>query len=482
MTIRPGTAFLLLSALTALAASPRAQGALADSAAWEPLGDEPFQTSALGFTGPPEDLTVWTLESGIYRLDGPPDGPLVRIDIGPSSGQIHFFGPGPLRPDTVFAGDGLYRSVDGGETFERVYDPAGDSGSGNETIGDDGSLARFPPDSPYPYRLVVGDWPSFVYSDDGGDSWTRAASAPKHGVFHVVAFRSGRAVSAGFYGAARSEDGGVTWQPIPALYDTTRIRYDLHQMLLLPGFVTGQAEESEEGRLLVAGSEADVGGTQVWASDDEGATWRRTASFDVVCASGQLLTTVGAEVGGDPGWAVFLACDGVVHATTDGGETWAVLGRVPGTGWAGREGEGPYTFGKAVAVGPDGRLYAGTSRQGPTDSWSYRTRGSVAEAIRLAVAEEPGAPESPAGGLGLSVYPNPTGGTATLALALSAPERVRVVVYDVQGREVARVHDGPATDGGRFTIETGGLPAGSYLVRATTASGASATTGLTVAR
>jgi hypothetical protein len=79
------------------------------------------------------------------------------------------------------------------------------------------------------------------------------------------------------------------------------------------------------------------------------------------------------------------------------------------------------------------------------------------------------------------VWPNPTGGTATVLLALAAPERVRVAVYEVQGREVALVHQGPATDGARFTVETARLAPGAYVVRVVSA-GRTASAGLTVAR
>ena len=89
------------------------------------------------------------------------------------------------------------------------------------------------------------------------------------------------------------------------------------------------------------------------------------------------------------------------------------------------------------------------------------------------------APKSNA--LAVRVWPNPTGGRATLSVALATPERVRVVVYDARGREVAVAHDGPAVDGQRFAVETAGLAPGTYAVRATSASGA-AIARLTVVR
>ncbi|MEO1633118.1 MAG: T9SS type A sorting domain-containing protein, partial [Bacteroidota bacterium] len=66
----------------------------------------------------------------------------------------------------------------------------------------------------------------------------------------------------------------------------------------------------------------------------------------------------------------------------------------------------------------------------------------------------------------LSVYPNPTGGTATVSLSVGAATVARVVVYDVLGRAVARLHDGAATARLRLALDTAVLPAGVYVVRA----------------
>jgi hypothetical protein len=66
----------------------------------------------------------------------------------------------------------------------------------------------------------------------------------------------------------------------------------------------------------------------------------------------------------------------------------------------------------------------------------------------------------------LSVYPNPTAGAARVAVHLGTAEEVRVAVYDLLGREVARLHDGLLQAGEQmFALEAGPAP-GVYLVRA----------------
>jgi hypothetical protein len=64
---------------------------------------------------------------------------------------------------------------------------------------------------------------------------------------------------------------------------------------------------------------------------------------------------------------------------------------------------------------------------------------------------------------------------------LSDPESVRVSVFDAVFREVAVVHEGPATDKARFSVETASLAPGVYSVRASSGGGV-ATAGLTVVR
>ena len=129
-------------------------------------------------------------------------------------------------------------------------------------------------------------------------------------------------------------------------------------------------------------------------------------------------------------------------------------------------------------MGPDGRLYAGTVRIGNLASWSYRSRGRVAEAMQPVAREvEPGVPVS----VGVSVWPNPTGGAVTVRLSLASPQEVRVSVVDALGRELAVLHDGAARDGQRFGIDTAGWPVGAYTVRVVTEAG-QASAGLTVVR
>ncbi|MEL7363582.1 MAG: choice-of-anchor B family protein, partial [Bacteroidota bacterium] len=83
----------------------------------------------------------------------------------------------------------------------------------------------------------------------------------------------------------------------------------------------------------------------------------------------------------------------------------------------------------------------------------------------LTTADEP-TPDAAA--LGLSAaYPNPFQQTTSLTLALDRSEAVRVGVYDLLGREVARLFEGDAVAGTTLTLtfDGHGLSSGTYVVR-----------------
>lgn len=67
----------------------------------------------------------------------------------------------------------------------------------------------------------------------------------------------------------------------------------------------------------------------------------------------------------------------------------------------------------------------------------------------------------------LDVFPNPAAATAHLTLRSTPGEAVRVVVYDLLGREVVALHDGPSAGELRLPVATDRLAPGTYVIRAT---------------
>ena len=83
------------------------------------------------------------------------------------------------------------------------------------------------------------------------------------------------------------------------------------------------------------------------------------------------------------------------------------------------------------------------------------------------VAAEPSA-AVPEGHTMTAAYPNPLRDRAQFTLTVARPQHVAVAVYDVLGRRVARLHNGPLAPGHPhvFAFDAGALPAGLYLIRA----------------
>ena len=65
------------------------------------------------------------------------------------------------------------------------------------------------------------------------------------------------------------------------------------------------------------------------------------------------------------------------------------------------------------------------------------------------------------------LFPNPFAERAQFALEVAEAQDVRVIVYDVMGRTVATLHDGPLAAGTRhgFALDGASLASGVYLVR-----------------
>jgi uncharacterized membrane protein len=99
--------------------------------------------------------------------------------------------------------------------------------------------------------------------------------------------------------------------------------------------------------------------------------------------------------------------------------------------------------------------------------------GEPDETLELAgegfpIATDP-APEGRIDALALSAYPNPTRASATAGIALPEASDVRAEVFDVLGRRVATLHEGPLAAGFHpLPLRTAALPAGLYVVRVST--------------
>lgn len=267
--------------------------------------------------------------------------------------------------------------------------------------------------------LLVGAWHTqssltLARSTDDGASWSAAAS------FNPLVFveAEGTLYVGTGDGVHRSTDDGATWTPL-GLEDVV---------------VRGLSARDEALWAVTPTDKNGNSGGRVFRSVDGGATWALAWTTDA-----RTEAVVAAE------GAVFVAARGGLYRSTDDGATWA-----------------PYVAGlpdrshaNALALGPDGRLYAGLWL------WSvYRTPEPVATAS---------APAPPASDFALRLpYPNPATQRAVVPFDVASPSRVRLSVFDVLGREVAVLVDASLDVGRHEAVFDGaGMAAGVYFVRAT---------------
>jgi hypothetical protein len=157
---------------------------------------------------------------------------------------------------------------------------------------------------------------------------------------------------------------------------------------------------------------------------------------------------VGAVVGDTP----VHTRAGKVHVFRYGGEGWEEVALL-----AASDGRGEDGFDR-VAISATGQVAVGSYSRPMEGVGQYVGAVYLYDIGQIVVSTEP--VTGPAS-RGLAVYPNPAFGRATVSLRMESPERVRLVVYDVLGREVRRLADGVFT-GRSEGVE--GLAPGVYLV------------------
>lgn len=230
---------------------------------WAPAGALPgaaIPASALtatadgSFVYAPGDGTVYRTADAGYTWD------TLRVADSEGSMLMTAVSPDPRDPSVLLAaygnplimgaGSGVFRSVDGGTSWQRVYTPGRPEGQPPRRIG---RLHRSLADPDLVY--ASGEW--IAVSRDGGATWQDVGPGAIH------------ATDAGgwLYGyvgdhLATSADGGATWQPLPAPAGAE------------PAAVTLYADGGRPGRLRAASQ--SPGG--FWVSDDGGGTWTDLAA------------------------------------------------------------------------------------------------------------------------------------------------------------------------------------------------------------
>jgi len=465
--------------------------------------------------------------TGLGRLIPSPDGSIVTlVDAGkvairrrdPSSSQWVFEAllegiAKPGKEGASFGSDVAGAWLPSGEelVFIGVQNGGDDEGAARE--GSAYAFVRDPSTPPGPgawtmeARLLAPD------GEEGDRFGTAVALLPTSGLPGGHAGDALALVGADYHPRTDGQDGAVytltrdgatgTWTFAEKLTSSDLQDFDHFgaalALLPLPGGAPGEAlaliGASQEDERAVQGGAAYAYRREADAAAPSGFRWVEEAKLLPERAGTGLafgasvalaLDTLAAGTPGETPVAVAL-----VGADPDGdtgsfpSEAGLFVRTVDGSGapvWTRRAtyatgAEGPEAadwFGHAVALAPSpaGLLaLVGAYYSNAAQEQGYPDAGLAAGAVfvydgRATVSAEPEQPEAPAEAGGLTVHPNPAHGAAEVQFTLAVPTSVWVSAFDVLGREVAVLHEGPMAAGAHaLRFEARGLAAGVYVLR-----------------
>ncbi|HEX8097866.1 MAG TPA: hypothetical protein VF507_07515, partial [Pyrinomonadaceae bacterium] len=232
---RATCALLWLCALAALAAAQQFDQSLYQNMRWRMIG--PFRggrtVGATGVPGRPNVFYIGVNNGGVWRttdygrtwtpiFDEQPTGSVGALAVAPSNPDIIYVGSGEglQRPD-LSVGDGIYKSIDGGQTWTHL---------GLRDGQQIGAIIVDPRDPNRVYVAVLGH-PSgpneergVFRSTDGGQTWERVLYKDENTGAIALAFdpRDARTIYADLWAARQGPWENGSWQgPGSGLYKST---------------------------------------------------------------------------------------------------------------------------------------------------------------------------------------------------------------------------------------------------------------------
>jgi photosystem II stability/assembly factor-like uncharacterized protein len=268
-------------------------------------------------------------------FDGQPTQSIGALAVAPSDPRVIYAGSGEglQRPD-LSVGDGIYKSTDGGETWEHLglrdgqqipmvlVDPSDPNRVFAAVLGH--------PYGPNAERGVFRStdggrtWEKVLYRDQNTGAVDLAFDPADPHVLYASLWAARQApweIGASFQvpgsGLYKSTDGGGSWQPL------TRGLPSAAEGL---GRIGIGVAPSRPGRIYLQ-VDADAAHGGLYRSDDGGASWRRVSSEPRIWGRGGDF----AEVRVDPkNPDVVYVCNTSTYRSTDGGESFTAIKGAPG--------------------------------------------------------------------------------------------------------------------------------------------------------
>ncbi len=266
-------------------------------------------------------------------FDDQPTGSIGDIAVAPSNPNVLYVGSGEglQRPD-LSVGNGMYKSMDAGKSWTQI---------GLDAVQQIGGLAIDPTDEnkvfvaalghPYGpntergvYRTLNGGktWEQVLYKDENTGA-IQVSIDPNNSQIVFADMYAGRlapwengAWNGKESGLFKSTDGGTTWKKITNGLPTTQ------QGLGRIGFCIAPSDSRRMYASVDAGSEGGI-----YRSDDAGESWNRIQRDERYWGRGSDF----AEVKVDPKNAdIIYSANVVVWKSVDGGATWNAFRGAPG--------------------------------------------------------------------------------------------------------------------------------------------------------
>jgi len=301
-----------------------------------------------GIPGQPNVFYMAAVNGGVWKttdsgqewtpiFDGQPTGSVGAIAVAPSDPKIIYVGSGEglQRPDLA-VGDGIYKSVDGGQTWKHLGLRDGQQIANILVDPTDPSLVFAAvlghPYGPNPERGVFR-------SRDGGQTWQRVLYRDENTGAADLAFepgnpkiiyaslwaarvapweiRSGGSFTARGSGLFKSTDGGTTWKELTQAVTTATDGLPRMGIAVAPG-------RPSRVYVLAGGTHAASG---LYRSDDGGEHFERVHTARRVTGTGP--GAMGVAVAPDNPDVVYVA-NTSTYRSTDGGRTFTGIKGAPG--------------------------------------------------------------------------------------------------------------------------------------------------------